>query len=156
MIALVIVKGRLLFIVVRGYQKVLEIAFGPGCLTVIGNGKLKCSWSGLFGRIQPETLTFVENLHINVGVVLSIILTIVNSSFRKKKNPLHFAAKATMQNYEFVYTSHLPSITLVNKFSVCCHDCSFNIVIEEPSVLSYSDTDTSVPKPLILYLQEPY
>jgi len=47
-----------------------EIDFGPGCLTVIGNEKLKCSSSGLFGRIQSETPTFVTNLCINVEVVL--------------------------------------------------------------------------------------
>ena len=31
-----------------------EIAFRPGCLTVIDNEKLKCSSAGPFGRIQPK------------------------------------------------------------------------------------------------------
>jgi len=47
-----------------------EIAFGPGCLTVIGNEKRKCSTSDLFGRIQSETPPFVAILHTTVAVVL--------------------------------------------------------------------------------------
>jgi len=66
-----------------GVSEGSEIAFRPDCLTVIDNEKLKCSSSGPFGRTQSETPTFVAILHINVGVVLEIILTIANSSLKK-------------------------------------------------------------------------